>query len=35
MNTRKNLQDEILNFLQNDDEKIMLVTGTHQYEKHM
>lgn len=35
MNTRKNLQDEILNFLQNNDEKIMLITGTHQYEKHM
>ena len=35
MNTRKNLQDEILNFLQDENEKVMLITGTNQYEKHM
>ena len=35
MNTRSNLQEEIKNFLQNDDENIMLITGTYQREKHM
>lgn len=35
MNTRENLKSEIIAFLENDEEKIMLITGTHQYEKHM
>lgn len=35
MNNRKNLEKEIIEFIKNDDEKIMLITGTHQYEKHM
>lgn len=35
MNTRENLKSEIIAFLENDEEKIMLITGTHQFEKHM
>ena len=35
MNNRSQLQKEILKFLESEDEKIMLITGTHQYEKHM
>ena len=35
MNNRENLKKEIVEFIKADDEKIMLITGTHQYEKHM
>ena len=35
MNNRENLRKEIIKFIKSDDEKIMLITGTHQYEKHM
>ena len=35
MNTRENLRSEIIAFLKSDKEKIMLITGTHQFEKHM
>ncbi|GAA0682041.1 hypothetical protein [Clostridium cadaveris] len=35
MNNRENLKKEIIEFLNSDDEKVMLITGTHQYEKHM
>ena len=35
MNNRENLKKEIIEFIQSDDEKIMLITGTHQFEKHM
>lgn len=35
MNTRANLKTEIISFLENDEERIMIITGTHQYEKHM
>lgn len=35
MNNRQKLKSEIVEFIKNDDEKIMLITGTHQYEKHM
>lgn len=34
MNNRTNLKSEIKMFLQNDKEKVMLITGTHQFEKH-
>ncbi|WWU64748.1 hypothetical protein QJR26_17375 [Clostridium baratii] len=35
MNNRENLKKEIIEFIKSDNEKIMLITGTHQYEKHM
>ena len=35
MNNREILSKEIIKFIKSDDEKIMLITGTHQYEKHM
>lgn len=35
MNNRDNLKKNIIEFIQADNEKIMLITGTHQYEKHM
>ena len=35
MNNRENLKKEIVEFIKSDNEKIMLITGTHQYEKHM
>ena len=35
MNNRENLKKEIVEFIISDNEKIMLITGTHQYEKHM
>ena len=35
MNNRENLKKDIIEFIQSDDEKIMLITGTHQFEKHM
>lgn len=35
MKNRSNLQEQIFKFLENKDEKVMLITGTHQYEKHM
>lgn len=35
MNNRENLKREIIEFVKSDNEKIMLITGTHQYEKHM
>lgn len=35
MNNRKNLRNEIVEFMQSDNEKIMLIIGTHQFEKHM
>ncbi|WP_170075082.1 hypothetical protein [Paraclostridium dentum] len=35
MNNRENLNIEIKKFLENNAEKIMLITGTHQYEKHI
>lgn len=34
MNNRTNLRQEIEEFINNDNEKIMLIYGTHQYEKH-
>lgn len=34
MNTRTHLQKEIKEFLQAENEKIMLITGTYQREKH-
>lgn len=35
MNNREILKKEIVEFIKADNEKIMLITGTHQYEKHM
>lgn len=35
MNNRFKLKSEIVEFIKSDNEKIMLITGTHQYEKHM
>ena len=35
MNNRENLKKEIIEFIKSDNEKIILITGTHQYEKHM
>ena len=35
MNNRENLKKEIIEFIKSDNEKIMFITGTHQYEKHM
>lgn len=35
MKNRENLQNEISEFIKSNNEKIMLITGTHQYEKHM
>lgn len=35
MNNRENLKKEIIEFIKSDDEKLMFITGTHQFEKHM
>lgn len=34
MNNRENLRQEIKAFIENEEEKIMLITGTYQNEKH-